>query len=186
SEHEQREIATLVPRYASRGEDGPTFVPGETYLIEAFAAQGHRVTQSPLLFQGGNLIAVRDPASGERILLLGEAEIYRNTALGLTREQVLDAFRVEMGVDRCAVLPAVSFHIACELTVRAVEHRLVSFVNDSSVAARIVIDCGLTALEKHGDITAAAASDARAKIAARRTSEAVDAVSAPLVSHLAG
>ncbi len=184
--HAPRESVALVPRYASRGETGPTFVPGETFLIEAFAFEGHRVVQSPLLFQGGNLLAVRDPSSGERILLLGEAEIYRNTALGLTRDQVLDAFRIEMGVDRCVVLPAVSFHIDCELTVRAVGRKLVAFVNDTPAAARIVLECGLGALETHGDIAGAAANDARAKLAARRTSEAVDIVSSALVPHLVG
>jgi hypothetical protein len=180
------EIATLVPRYASRGEDGATFVPGETFLMEGFVATGRRVVQSPLLFQGGNLIAARHPSSGERILFLGEAEIHRNTALGLTREQVLEAFRIELGVDRCVVLPAVSFHIDCELCLRAVGKEFVAFVNDTPAAARIVFECGLACLEKSAAIDAPSARAARTSLAAGRIGEAVDAASGALVPHMRG
>jgi hypothetical protein len=185
-EGQPRELVTLVPRYASRGEDGAIFVPGETFLMDGFAATGKRVVQSPLLFQGGNVIAVRAPATGERILLIGEAEIYRNTALGLTRDQVLEAFRIEFGVDRCAVLPAASFHIDRELCARAVGQELLVFVNESSSAARIAFDRGLQALEQHGDLDPSAAHEARTKLAAKHTSEAVEIASRALVPHLKG
>src|SRR5690606_32768810 len=79
----------LVPRYASRGEVGTTFVPGETYLMNGVAAANVKVVQSSLLFQGGNLLAVRDPGTNQRILLIGEAEIQRNKVLGLTDNQIL-------------------------------------------------------------------------------------------------
>jgi hypothetical protein len=185
-ERHERELATLVPRYASRGEDGAIFVPGETFVIDGFASTGRRVVQSPLLFQGGDLLVVREPVRGERILFAGEAEIHRNTALGLTREQALDALRVELGVDRCVVLPAVSFHIDCELCLRAVGRELLAFVNDTPAAARIVFECGLAALEKHGDIDAASARDARTSLAAGGIGHAVEIASRALVRHLRG
>lgn len=149
-----RTTATLVPRFASRRDDGSLFVPNESFLMDAMADAGHTVIQSPLLFQGGNLMAVRVPASGERILLIGEAEIHRNVALGLTPDQVAEAFRVEFGVDRVAVLPAVSFHIDFEVTVRARGDRLIACVNDSRSAVRIILACGLDALQRRGVLDA--------------------------------
>lgn len=145
----------LVPRYASRGEDGASLVPGDTFLAEGLEGAGVRVVRSPLLFQGGDLLVARDPKTNERILFVGEANIWRNTALGLTKEQALEAFRVEMGVDRCTVLPAISFHIDQEVTFRSVGDRLVAFVPDAVAAARIVLRCGVEALEKAGVLKAA-------------------------------
>ncbi|MCH8965255.1 MAG: tetratricopeptide repeat protein, partial [Planctomycetes bacterium] len=161
--------ATLVPRYASRREDGTVFVPGETFLADGLAAAGHAVVQSPLLFQGGNLLAVRDPKTDERILLIGEAEIYRNTALGLTHEQVLQAFATEFDVDRCVVLPAVSFHIDFDLTVRAHGGKLIAFVNDDDRAVRLILELGTEALVSHGVLDAATAQNAKADLRAGRS-----------------
>ncbi|MFQ5495894.1 MAG: hypothetical protein ACE5EX_10995, partial [Phycisphaerae bacterium] len=165
------QIATLVPRYASRGEDGSIFVPDETFVADGLAATGHTVIQSPLIFQGGNLMSVRDPATGERIMLIGEAEVYRNTALGLTREQVIGAFKTEFAVDRCVVLPAVSFHIDFEVCVRAVGNRLVAFVNDTPAAVRIILGLGIDALVSHGSLDAGAARRGREHLAAGRLNE---------------
>ena len=148
-------IVLLVPRYASRGEDGAAFVPGDTFLVESLAAAGLRIARSPLLFQGGDLLVARDPKSGERILFVGEANVWRNTALGLTKEQVLEAFRVELGVDRVKLLPAISFHIDQELSLRAVGGRLVAFVPDSVAATRIVLRAGVEALEGAGVLDSA-------------------------------
>ena len=145
----------LVPRYASRGEDGASLVPGDTFVGEGLAAAGLRVARSPLLFQGGDLLVARDPKTGERILFVGEGDVWRNTALGLTKDQVLEAFRIELGVDRCTVLPAISFHVDEELSLRAVGDRLVAFVPDVVAAARIVLRCGVEALEKAGVLRAA-------------------------------
>lgn len=164
-------IATLVPRYASRGEDGSMFVPGESFLMDGVAAAGMTVIQSPLLFQGGNLLAVREPDTGERVLLIGEAEVYRNTALGLSFEQVLLAFRVEFAVDRCIVLPAVSFHIDFDVSLRVCDGRLTAFVNDSATAARIVLQAGIDALEKHGVLDEQSADAARNHVSADRPAE---------------
>src|SRR5690606_15211952 len=36
-------VAILVPRYASRGEDGSTFAPGESFLADGLAAAGQIV-----------------------------------------------------------------------------------------------------------------------------------------------
>jgi hypothetical protein len=177
-------IATLVPRYASRGEELSIFVPHETFLLDSLGAAGHLLIQSPLLFQGGNLMPVQDPATGERLLLIGEAEVYRNTALGLAREQVLDAFRLEFAVDRCVVLPAVSFHIDSELCVRACGGRLTAFVNDTMAAVKIILSLGVDALEAHGTLDSAAAQAAREHLPVGRIEEFVQLVG-PRVSRQA-
>lgn len=135
--------ASLAPRYASLGEFGTRFMQGDTFLLDGLRLAGRRVEQSRLLFQGGDLMTVSEPSSGERVLLIGEAQVLRNVALGLSREQALEAFRVEFGVDRCEVLPAVSFHIDYEVSVRAVEGRLVAFMNHSEPACRLIIEEGL-------------------------------------------
>lgn len=170
------EIVTLVPRYSSRGEDGAAFVPGETFLVDGFASAGLRAVQSPLLFQGGDLLAARDPKDGARILFLGEANVWRNTALGLTREQVIEAFRIEFGVDRCVVLPAVSFHVDQELTLRGIGGRLVAFVADPVPAVRIVLSCGLDAIAKAGALDAASVARARADLDTGRDREFLESV----------
>ena len=170
-------VASIVPRYASRREDGSVFVPNESFLMDGLAAIGHTVIHSPLLFQGGNLLLVDEPAAGLRTLLLGEAEIYRNTALGLTVPQVLQAFRTEFGVDRCVVLPAVSFHIDYDVNVRvAADGQVIAFVNDTEAALRIVLDLGIGALEAHGTLDAETAAAAREFLAAGRVDEFVGVV----------
>lgn len=161
-------IATLVPRYAGRREDGSMFIPGESFLMDSLAATGHTVIQSPLLFQGGNLLAVRDPATDQRLLLIGEAEIYRNTALGLTNAQVLEAFRIECEVDRCIMMPAVSFHIDFDVCLRSHRGRMVAFVNDSSSASRIVLALGVKALARSSLLDDASAQELLDDLEARR------------------
>jgi hypothetical protein len=173
-------IATIVPRYASRGDDGSTFVPGESFAIDGLAASGHRVVHSPLLFQGGNLLAVANPVGGERLLLMGEAELHRNMSLGLTRQQVLDAFRIEFGVDRCEVLPSVSFHIDCDLCVRAHNGRPIAFVNDMASAARIILGCGVDVLGEHQVLPKDTIDAAREHLNQDRIGECLDLI-APLI-----
>ncbi|MBL8862468.1 MAG: hypothetical protein JNK02_10710 [Planctomycetes bacterium] len=159
-----REVVWLAPRYASRGEDGSRFVAAENLALEGLAATGRDVRLSQLLFQGGNLLAVRDPKSGRRSLLVGEAEVARNRALGLSRDEVLAAFRAEFGVDSCVVLPAVSFHVDLEVCVRTTADEVVVCVLDSLGAARLVIHCGLAALERAGLLDAESARLARADV----------------------
>jgi hypothetical protein len=170
----------LVPRYASRGEEGASLVPGDTFVGEGLAAAGLRVARSPLLFQGGDLLVARDPKSGERLLFVGEGNVWRNTALGLSKDQVLEAFRIELGVDRCTVLPAISFHVDEELSLRAVGDRLVAFVPDAVAAARIVLRCGVEALEKAGLLSAAGPI---ADLEAGRDAEFLGRVLPPLVAR---
>ncbi len=176
---------TLVPRYASRREDGSVLVPGESFLADRLSEAGYEVRQSPLLFQGGNLIAVRDPKSGSRVLLMGEAEIYRNTALGLTRRQVEEAFRAEFGVDECLVLPAISYHIDYEVSFRENDKRLMVFVNDAPAARQIVLDVGLECLQTAGVLSADARKTAKAHLDAHRDREFLGVVMSPLLQTAA-
>lgn len=171
-----RRVVTLVPRYASRGEDGAAFVRGETFALESFAALGHEVVQSPLLFQGGNVLVARDAQSGGRILFLGEAEVWRNTALGLARDQVIEAFKREFAVDRAFVLPATSFHVDFELSVRATDSGLVAFLNDTPSASRLVLGAAADALERGGKLAPEAAAIVREELATGQFAKSVEAV----------
>ncbi|MBL8858826.1 MAG: hypothetical protein JNL28_10000 [Planctomycetes bacterium] len=181
-----RSTATLVPRYASRGEDGARFVPGDTFALEAFAATGRRVEQSPLLFQGGDLIPVLDPKTGKRQMIVGEAELFRNMTLGLTRAQVLEALRIEFGVERCIVLPATSFHVDYEVTLRSTPDGLVAFMNDSSAAARLVVECSIPALERAKVLAAEDVTKLRADIAAGQWPLILEGIAGVLSSRAVG
>jgi hypothetical protein len=130
------------------------FVESESAVLRRLAESGHTVTPSSLLFQGGNLLTVQHPATNQRALLIGEAEIARNTALGLTADQTREAFRVEFDVDTVTVLPASSFHLDFELTIRAVDDKLVAFVNDEVAAARLIIQSAADPLQSAGLLTA--------------------------------
>lgn len=156
---------TLVPRYASRNEVGSQYIFGESLVMNGLSAAGWRIIQSPLLFQGGNLLAVQHPSSGERILLIGEAEVHRNRVLGLSEAEILAAFKSEFGVDRCEVLPAVSFHIDYDLTVRAHDGRLIAFVNDSTSACVLILTAAVDALRSHQLMDPVTASNAAQAIA---------------------
>ncbi len=182
AESGRTQIATLAPRYASQREDGSLLVPNDSFLMDGLAAERHAVVQSALLFQGGNLLAVRDPTTAERILLIGEAAIRRNTALGLTAEQVLEAFRVEFAVDRCVVLPAVSFHLDLDVCVRAHDQRLVAFVNDPEAASRLIIGLGLSALGRTGVLEEPLITQARDHLN-RRADAALAALLFPVLAE---
>jgi hypothetical protein len=172
-------VRRIVPRYPTRGEDGATFVPGEAVwgCLDADAVQSH------LLFQGGNLLCVRDGRRGENVLLLGEVEVHRNVALGLSRAQVLEAFRIEMGVDRCVVLPASSFHIDFEVCVRTIDAAPVAFVNDAETARRIILSCGVDALQRGGVLTESDAQAARRALTERNGKELVNLVGRGLIGQ---
>lgn len=178
----RREIVTLAPRYASRGEERTRFDPDETFTLVALSTAGLRVVQSPLLFQGGNLLVIED-ASGRRTLLVGEAEIMRNTALGLTREQVLGALAVECGVERCLALPAVSFHIDVELCARRHRNQVVILVNDEGAAARGIVSIGTECLSRGGKLNSQIAEKVRAALARGEEAKAVEMI-APEVLKL--
>ncbi len=165
--------ATLAPRYACIGEGQSSFEKGESFLMDGLQAAGHAVAQSPLLFQGGNLMAVRDPKSGERLLLIGEAELYRNIALGLTCSQALEAFKAEFGVDRCVAVPSVSYHLDFDVSLRAHDGELVAFVNDTMAATHFVIRLGLHALKKSGTLNTNTAEACRVALDSGRDLEGV-------------
>ena len=169
-------VATLTPRFASIGEGVSTFEPGESFLMDGLAAAGHSVAHSSLLFQGGNLLVVTDPKAGDRVLLMSEGTLHRNLALGLSREQVLAAFKSEFGVDRCAVLPAVSYHLDFDISARSRGGEVVVFVNDTLAAARIILSLGVDALERHGALDANAATRVRANLAEQRDGELLRAL----------
>ncbi|MBI5362328.1 MAG: hypothetical protein HZA53_04055 [Planctomycetes bacterium] len=171
-------VVTLAPRYASRQDEASSWTPGEMRALEFYAASGRRVARSPLLFQGGNLIVVRDPKRDERVLLVGEAELHRNTSLGLTFEQAAEAFRVEFGVKRVLVLPAVSYHVDYEVSPRVIGGELVCFVNDDEAAATAVLRITTDVLEREKKLDAAAATAAR-KALDRRDAQGVESTLGP-------
>ncbi len=135
--------AHLAPRFASRGEYHSTFVPGDDLAVSTRQIHSAR---SPLLFQGGNVFIVDDLPQVRRVLLIGEAEVHRNRALGLSTEQVLSFLQVEFGTDACEVLPAASYHIDQELTIRSTPDHTLAFVPDVQAAAIVIIECALAAL----------------------------------------
>lgn len=141
--------ATLTPRYASRQEGLSYFLPSESFLVDGLNSADLGVVHFPLLFQGGNLLAVTDPKTRRRILLLGEGEIHRNLALGLRPDQILDVFRRGFGVDECVVLPAVSYHLDFDVTVREIGGELVAFVNDPMPAVQQILELGIDTLVRH-------------------------------------
>lgn len=147
-----RGVITLAPRFASRTELRTTFVPSDSFVMESLSRAGQQIVQSPLLFQGGTLLPTTDPRNGMRLLLVGEAEIHRNVALGLTPDQVQQAFAVEFGVSRVIVMPAVSFHIDLDVTIRQCNGELVACVNDDLSASRIIYSEGLKSLVNAGTV----------------------------------
>lgn len=155
---EGRRLATLVPRYASRGEEGTVLVPGDSFIPAGLEKAGQVVVASPLLFQGGNLLLGVHPLNGWRYLLIGEAEIYRNMALGLSRPQVEEAFKAEFDADLIVVLPAASYHIDYEVSLRSVGDRILAFVNDTEAAVDIILAEGVDALRDGGMIDEADAA----------------------------
>jgi hypothetical protein len=181
-----KKLATLAPRYASIDEGQSVCEAGESFLMDGLKAAGHSVVHSSLLFQGGNLMAARDPKSGERVLLLGESASYRNVTLGLTPAQTLEAFKTELGVDRCVVLPIVSYHIDFDVCLRARDGEMIAFVNDTMSAARIVASIGLEALERHGALDSNAAQTVRSDFSAGRDLEAVRRLNGALQRQIQG
>ncbi|MDB6031421.1 MAG: hypothetical protein JWM16_1759 [Verrucomicrobiales bacterium] len=159
--------AAMIPRFASRGDGESVFVPGDSFLMEGVKATGLEVAQSPLLFQGGDLMAVLDPRTKRRVLFLGEGEVHRNRSLGLTAEQVLEVFRLEMGVDECVVWPEGSFHLDYDVSFRRIGEQLLAFVNDPADAARIIAGKGFTALEAGNFVSAERVRLARAGLETR-------------------
>lgn len=143
--------AQLVPRFAGRREDATIFIPGDDLAVAtgSISPAAMRSARSPLLFEGGNLLVCDDVKRGGRVLLVGEAELYRNQSLGLTREQAHEALRTEFGASSCIVLPASSYHIDHEVTVRVMpDGRMLAFLPDAAAGIRLVLQAGIGALRK--------------------------------------
>lgn len=152
---------TLAPFFADTGEERRKPAETESWAIEALGLVGERVARSPLLFQGGNMLVCSDPNRRERVMLIGEAEIHRNASRGLSREQAVEWFKVEFGVDRVLVLPAISYHIDYEVSVRVgVDGRVIAFVNDTRAAVRKILAAGWNAMARAGLCAAADAAKA--------------------------
>ena len=135
--------ALLIPRYASVGEGESLIVPDDSMLMNGVAATGIRLAPSSLLFQGGNITVVRDPNTHERVLFIGEGEIWRNQALGLSPTQVQELFEAELGCDRSIILPAVSYHLDFDVQFRLSNGRILAFVNAPEKAAARIVSAGL-------------------------------------------
>ena len=147
---ETNQFCLLTPRYASRSEIPSLYVPEESFVMDDLGAAGIVVSQSPLLFQGGNLWAIDDVSSRARTLLIGEAEIYRNVSLGLTKDQTLQAFKIEFGVDNCLIIPSASFHLDFDVSLRVENQAATAFVNEPAAAYRTIVGLGLDSFSKHG------------------------------------
>ena len=172
----------LAPRYASRGDFGSVFVPGDTWLVEGLPAAGIPVARSPLLFQGGNLLVASDPRDpARRLLLLGDAEVNRNIALGLPREAIIEGFRREFAVDRVEVLSPPAFHLDFATTVRRLPAtddtpaRSVAFVHDEDRGHAMVLEAGIERLAAAGILDRGTADAARAMLAAAAAGDAAQA-----------
>jgi hypothetical protein len=172
-----RTLATIVPRHASQDEVNSPMFAGESFLMDGLSAAGHQVLHSPLLFQGGNLMAVHDPSSRQRLLLISETELYRNVALGLTREQAQAAFCQEFGVDKCLVLPSVSYHLDYDMTLRQQNGRIIAFVNDAGAAARLIVQRAIAALENGRVLSTDTAREAIECLATARISRLLPMIS---------
>jgi hypothetical protein len=143
-------VVTLLPRFANVNEQMTKCAPADSLIFESLRSEIGVLAMSPLLFQGGNVMCVTLPATGERLLLVGEAEVHRNRGLGLSERDVLRAFSEEFGVDRCEVLPAVSFHLDVEFTVRRVGDELIAVVGDDVTAARLAMAEAMRAFSRAG------------------------------------
>jgi hypothetical protein len=165
--------ATLTPRFASRGEETSQFVVGDSCVATALAAAGQTVIRSPLLFQGGNLLMVQEP-SGQRTLLVGEAEVHRNRALGLSSDQALSALSTELGADRAVVLPAASIHLDYEVSARAHGGGVVALVNNTRAALRIMLNECVGALAAPGPLSDDQARDVRTQLDRGGLSQVLD------------
>ncbi len=151
--------AALLPRYASRTDELTALVPGDSALAESLRAAGVEVARSPLHFQGGNTLLVTDPATSRRVLLVGESEIYRSIALGLTHAQAVAALQAEFAADEAVILPAASYHIDHEVFCIADPdaHTVHAFVADAPAADRIILRAGIAAMHAAGMMDAATA-----------------------------
>lgn len=143
----------LAPRYASRGDLGSILEVGDSWTVDGLEAADIGVIRSPLLFQGGNVLVVGDPASADgtgRLMLLGDAEIERNRGLGLRDDEIVAAFRREFGVDRVVVCTPPAFHVDFATTIRRAGDRSIAFVHDEDAAFDAILADGVRRIAASG------------------------------------
>jgi hypothetical protein len=166
--------AALLPRFASRAEDGAKMDAGDTgALVSGLGEHGVKPGHSPLHFQGGNVLVVERPSTKGRVALIGEAEIWRNVGLGLTPAQAEGALREELGVEESLVLPAVGFHLDTELSARRVGDGVVVFVSDDDAGARLIVAAAIRALAGAGVLPPAEARALRTFLERRNDEQLV-------------
>lgn len=175
--------AALLPRFASRAEDGAKLDAGDTAALRAtlteLTRRGIISGHSPLHFQGGNVMLVRRP-DGRSVLLVGEGEIARNAALGLTPAQAQEALRVELGANESLVLPAVGFHLDTEISIRRVGAELICVVPDELAGARLILASALRVLGVAGLIRASEGKKLRTFLEMRNDEAIVEELGALL------
>lgn len=174
--------AILAPRYASLDNEEAEFSPADSYCLDSLRAAGIRVAQSALLFQGGNTLVVRDPKTNQRVLLLSEIEVWRNIRLGLSREQVLEGFKIDFSVDRVLVMPMVSYHLDYEVTCRIVDGKLLALVNDPLPLARRIVELVETRAKTAG-LNPGALDEKDPRVAALFRSSGIDSPSVNLMVY---
>jgi hypothetical protein len=177
--------ATLAPRYACMDEGKSVYLPAESYLADGLRAAGHPIIHSPLIFQGGNILGVREARTGRRVLVTSQGTIHRNLALGLSRAEVLAALKGEFGVDDCLVLPVLSYHLDFDVTFRNTGDELIAFVNDTPEAARRILGLGLEALARHGVLQTGVVERLKGDLAARRDQNVVNELATVLEARRA-
>ncbi|MFK7960673.1 MAG: hypothetical protein AB8G96_09105 [Phycisphaerales bacterium] len=177
------QLMMLVPRFASRGDLGSTMDPGDTWMVEGLPAAGIELVRSPLLFQGGNLLVIGDPATGRRTLLAGDAEVIRNRAIGLRDPETIAAFRQEFAVDDVVVLAPPAFHLDFAVTVRRVGDAHLAFVHDEEAAIALVLEAGVATLERAGVINAATRTEAMAALNGDDARGFLDRIGPPLYAR---
>jgi hypothetical protein len=91
----------------------------------------------------------------------------------LTSEQASTAFAAEFGVDRCIVLPSISFHIDYDVTFRVVRDELVAFVEDTEAAVGLVLDQGIHVLREANVVSAEKATELREQLEASKANPAL-------------
>jgi hypothetical protein len=166
-----RSLALVVPRYASFDDAISLYVPAESYVMRGMKQAGIAVIQSALLFQGGNVLAVRDGVSARLLLLISDTALYHTMALGVTHDQAVEAFRVEFGADECIVVSPASYHLDYEVTIRTEGNETTAFVNDPGAAARLIMESGLEALQRVELLSSAESAAAKDELASGKWGE---------------
>lgn len=74
-------------------------------------------------------------------------------------------------MDHCVLLPAVSYHLDYDVSVRTQAGELIAFVNDIEAALRVILELGIQALERQAALDSQSARLAQADLAEKRDVE---------------